>query len=225
MINIQKNRDFLLSEIEQIHSESFFSNLSLPKLVAVSKKQQDYKIDKALECGQKFYGENRVQEASIRWRERIKIYKDLELRLIGPLQTNKVKQSLNLFDIIETIDREKLALEISKHFHNNIKTKSFYIQINTGNELQKSGLDPLEADSFIKFCVNDLNLPVVGLMCIPPKYEDSSMHFVLLKKIADRNNLLELSMGMSSDYKDAIKFGATSIRVGSLFFGNRETWL
>ena len=225
MINIQKNRDFLLSEIEQIHMKSVFSNLSVPKLIAVSKKQQDYKIDKAIECGQKFYGENRVQEAFLRWKERIKIYKDLELRLIGPLQTNKVKQSLNLFDVIETIDREKLALEISKHFHNNIKTKRFYIQINTGNEPQKSGLDPLEADSFIKFCVNDLNLPIVGLMCIPPQEEDSSMHFVLLKKIADRNNLLELSMGMSSDYKDAIKFGATSIRVGSLFFGNRETWL
>ena len=186
-------------------------------------KQQDYKIDKAIECGQKFYGENRVQEASLRWKERIKIHKDLELRLIGPLQTNKVKQSLNLFDVIETIDREKLALEIAKYFHNNIKTKSFYIQINTGNEPQKNGLDPLEADSFIKFCVNDLNLPIVGLMYIPPQDEDSSMHFVLLKKIADRNNLLELSMGMSSDYKDAIKFGATSIRVGSLFFGNRET--
>ena len=114
-------------------------------------------------------------------------------------------------------------MEIAKYFHNNIKTKSFYIQINTGNEPQKNGLDPLEADSFIKFCVNDLNLPIVGLMCIPPQEEDSSMHFVLLKKIADRNNLLELSMGMSSDYKDAIKFGATSIRVGSLFFGNRET--
>ena len=202
--------------------KSLYSNSSIPKLIAVSKKQEDFKIDKAIECGQKIFGENRVQEASERWKERVKTFKNLELRLIGPLQTNKVKQALGLFDIIETIDREKLALEISKNFHNNSKTKSFYIQINTGNEPQKSGLDPLEANSFIKFCIYDLNLPIIGLMCIPPKNENSSMHFVLLKKIADKNNLSELSMGMSNDYKDAIKFGATSVRVGSLFFGERK---
>ena len=223
MVNIEKNRDFLLSEIEQTHKKSLFSNLNVPKLVAVSKKQQDYKIDKAIECGQKIFGENRVQEAFLRWKEKIKIHKDLELRLIGPLQTNKVKQSLNLFDVIETIDREKLALEIAKNYHSNLKTKNFYIQINTGNEPQKSGLEPLEADSFIKFCINDLNLPIQGLMCIPPQFENPSMHFALLKKIADRNNILELSMGMSTDFQEAIKFGATSVRIGSLFFGQRKT--
>ena len=138
----------------------------------------------AIECGQKFFGENRVQEAFLRWQERINIYKELELRLIGPLQTNnKVKQSLDLFDVIETIDREKIAIEISKNFNNNVKTKSFYIQINTGNEPQKSGLDPLQADSFIKYCINDLNLPIVGLMCIPPQNEEPSLHFALLKKL------------------------------------------
>ena len=194
----------------------------VPQLIAVSKKQDNYKIDKAIECGQKFFGENRVQEASLRWQERVKIFKGLELRLIGPLQTNKVKQSLNLFDIIETIDREKIAIEIGKIFHNKVKTKRFYIQINTGNEPQKSGLDPLQADSFIKYCINDLNLPIVGLMCIPPQNEDPSVHFALLKKIASRNNLPELSMGMSNDYQDAIKFGATSVRIGSLFFGKRQ---
>ena len=103
-----------------------------------------------------------------------------------------------------------------------IKAKKFYIQINTGKEPQKSGLDPLQADSFIQYCLNDLNLPIVGLMCIPPQNEEPSMHFSLLKKIADRNNLLELSMGMSADYEDAIKFGSTSVRVGSLFFGQRQ---
>ena len=223
MENITKNRQFLLSNIEQIHRNSNFSKLKIPKLVAVSKKQYDYNIDKAIECGQRVFGENRVQEALLRWQERIKTDNELELRLIGPLQTNKVKQSLELFNVIETIDREKLAKEIAKNFHKNVKTKSFYIQINTGNESQKSGLDPLQADTFIKYCINDLNLPIVGLMCIPPQDEEPSIHFLLLKKIASRNKLSELSMGMSNDYEEAIKFGATSVRIGSLFFGKRQT--
>ena len=222
MENIKENRDLLLTKIEKAHKNSFYSMYKVPKLVAVSKKQEDYKIDKAIECGQKFFGENRVQEAFLRWQERLNVYKDLELRLIGPLQTNKVKQSLDLFDVIETIDREKIAIEISKNFHNNVKTKSFYIQINTGNEPQKSGLDPLLADSFIKYCINDLNLPIVGLMCIPPQNEAPSLHFAFLKKIASSNSLDELSMGMSNDYQDAIKFGSTSVRIGSLFFGKRQ---
>ena len=222
MENIKENRDLLLTKIEKAHKNSFYSMYKVPKLVAVSKKQEDYKIDRAIECGQKIFGENRVQEAFIRWQERLNIYKDLELRLIGPLQSNKVKQSLDLFDVIETIDREKIAIEISKNFHNNVKTKGFYIQINTGNEPQKSGLDPLQADSFIKYCINDLNLPIVGLMCIPPQNEVPSLHFAFLKKIASSNNLDKLSMGMSNDYQDAIKFGATSVRIGSLFFGARQ---
>ena len=222
MENIKGNRDLLLSKIKRVHKSSFYSINKIPKLVAVSKKQDDYKIDEAIECGHKFFGENRVQEAFFRWNERIKIYKELELRLIGPLQTNKVKQSLDLFDVIETIDREKLAKELAKNFNNNVKTRNFYIQINTGNEPQKSGLDPLQADSFIQYCINDLSLPIVGLMCIPPENEEPSIHFALLNKIASRNNLPELSMGMSNDYEDAIKFGATSVRIGSLFFGERQ---
>ena len=190
--------------------------------MAVSKKQDNYKIDEALACGQKIFGENRVQEAIIRWQKRLDTNRELELRLIGPLQTNKVKQSLNFFNIIETIDREKIAIEISKNFNNKVKTKSFYIQVNTGNEPQKSGIDPLQADAFISYCIKDLNLPITGLMCIPPIHEEPSMHFLLLQKIAFRNNLSELSMGMSSDYEDAIKFGATSIRIGSLLFGKRK---
>lgn len=222
MENIQKNHELILSKINETHNDSNFSKLKLPRLVAVSKKQDDYKIDKILECGQKIFGENRVQEAISRWQKRLETNKDIELRLIGPLQTNKVKQSLKFFNVIETIDREKIAIEISKNFHENSKTKSFYIQVNTGNEQQKSGIDPLESDSFIKYCINDLNLPVVGLMCIPPINEVPAMHFVLLQKIAKRNNLTELSMGMSSDYEDAIKFGATSVRIGSLLFGERQ---
>ena len=222
MENIKKNRDFLLSNIDIIHRKSFFFNDKVPKLVAVSKKQEDYKIDEAIECGQKFFAENRVQEAYLRWQKRLETNKDLELRLIGPLQTNKVKIALNLFDIIETIDREKLANEIAKNFNHDVKTKCFYIQVNTGNESQKSGLNPLQADSFIKYCKNDLKLPIIGLMCIPPINEESSMHFSLLKKIASRNKLSELSMGMSTDYENAINFGATSVRIGSMFFGERQ---
>ena len=221
MINIKKDRNSILKNIESIHKNSFFKSLPIPKLVAVSKKQEEHRIDEALECGQRIFGENRVQEASQRWEERLKHIDDLELRLIGPLQTNKVKQALKLFDIIETVDREKLAKEIHLHFDNKVKTKSFFIQINTGSESQKSGILPLESDSFIQYCVNDLKLPVIGLMCIPPYDEESAMHFCLLKKIADRNQLSELSMGMSKDFKEGIKFGATSVRIGTKLFGQR----
>ena len=222
MENIKKNYELILTKIDDIHKASYFSKHKTPKLVAVSKKQDNYKIDKALACGQKIFGENRVQEAITRWQKRLDTNTELELRLIGPLQTNKVKQSLNFFDVIETIDREKIAIEIAKNFHPKVKTKSFYIQVNTGNEPQKSGIDPLQADTFINYCIKDLNLPIVGLMCIPPIIEEPSMHFLLLQKIAYRNNLSELSMGMSSDYEDAIKFGATSVRIGSLLFGERQ---
>ena len=222
MENIKKNYELISTKINNIHKSSIFSQNKTPKLVAVSKKQDNYKIDKALACGQKIFGENRVQEAITRWQKRLEANIELELRLIGPLQTNKVKQSLNFFDVIETIDREKIAIEIAKNFHNKVKTKSFYIQVNTGNEPQKSGVDPLQADTFINYCIKDLNLPVVGLMCIPPITEEPSMHFLLLRKIAYRNNLSELSMGMSSDYETAIKFGATSVRIGSLLFGERQ---
>jgi len=220
--NIRENIDFINEQIQKTHKNSFFAELPVPKLVAVSKKQEDYKVIEALNKGQKYFGENRVQEAQQRWVSKIKDYKNIELRLIGPLQTNKIKQALKLFDIIETIDREKLANEIAIKINNDSKTKSFYIQINTGNETQKSGIDPLQADNFIEYCRQDLKLPIVGLMCIPPLEEEPSMHFALLKKIAERNNLQELSMGMSNDYKEAIKFGATSVRVGSLIFGSRE---
>ena len=219
---IENNINLILNEIHKTHKESGFAKLSIPKLVAVSKKQEDEKINEALKMGYRCFGENRVQEAQQRWSQKIQTFNDLELRLIGPLQTNKVKQALELFDIIETIDREKVANIIGKHFNKEVKTKKFYIQINTGSEVQKSGIEPIQSDDFIDYCMVDLKLPIVGLMCIPPINEEPCMHFALLKKIADRNNLKELSMGMSSDYKEAIKFGATSVRIGSLIFGERN---
>jgi PLP dependent protein len=219
---IKENIKIIKNQIEEAHKNSNFAKFPVPKLVAVSKKQNDTKVIEALEAGQKYFGENRVQEAEQRWTSKIKQYKNLQIRLIGPLQTNKVKQALNLFDVIETIDREKLAREIAKELNNNFKTKSFYIQINTGSEIQKSGIEPIQSDDFIKYCKEDLKLPIIGLMCIPPIKEEPSMHFALLKKIAERNHLDELSMGMSSDFKEAIKFGATSVRVGSSIFGDRD---
>jgi len=222
LFKVIENIGDVLNEIKASHKKSNFKHLPTPKLVAVSKKQDDWKIVEALKMGHRYFGENRVQEAQQRWTLKIQQYKDLELRLIGPLQTNKVKEALNIFDVVETIDREKLANEIANKFNENVKTKSFYIQINTGSESQKSGIEPLHSDNFIEYCKEDLRLPVVGLMCIPPLNEEPAMHFALLKKIADRNNLNKLSMGMSSDFKEAIKFGATSVRVGSAIFGNRE---
>ena len=221
MSEIKSNIDAVLNEIKKAHENSHFMKLPIPKVVAVSKKQEDYKILEALELGHRYFGENRVQEAQQRWSEKVKTFKNLELRLIGPLQTNKVKQALDIFDIIETIDREKLAKELAFRFNQDVKTRKFYIQVNTGSETQKSGIEPIEGDRFIHYCIKDLKLPIVGLMCIPPLDEEPSMHFALLKKIAERNNLKELSMGMSGDYKEAIKFGATSVRVGSLVFGER----
>jgi pyridoxal phosphate enzyme (YggS family) len=220
--NTKENIRLILHEIKEVHKNSYFSKLEIPKLVAVSKKQNENKVIEALNVGQTCFGENRVQEAEQRWASKIKNYKNLELRLIGPLQTNKVSQALNLFDIIETIDREKLAKEIANKFNDNVKTKSFYIQINTGSENQKSGIEPIQSDDFIKYCMEDLKLPIVGLMCIPPINEEPSMHFALLRKIAEKNNLKELSMGMSNDFKEALKFGATSVRIGSLIFGERN---
>ena len=164
----------------------------------------------------------KMEKLTERWALKIQQYKNLEIRLIGPLQTNKVTQALDLFDVIETIDREKLAKEIANKFSENVKTKNFYIQINTGSEIQKSGIEPLQSDSFIKYCKEDLRLPVVGLMCIPPLDEEPAMHFALLKKIAERNNLKELSMGMSNDFEIAIEEGATMIRIGSAIFGARN---
>lgn len=222
MGKIKENINIILEEIEEAHKNSFFSKSEVPKLVAVSKKQNEDKVIQALNAGQTYFGENRVQEAEQRWVSKIKNYENLQIRLIGPLQTNKVSQALNLFDVIETIDREKLAKEIANKFNENVKTKSFYIQINTGSEIQKSGIEPIQSDNFIKYCKEDLKLPIVGLMCIPPINEEPSMHFALLRKIAEKNNLKELSMGMSNDFKEAVKFGATSVRIGSLIFGERN---
>ena len=191
-------------------------------LVAVSKRQSDDRIDAALAAGQRIFGENRVQEAQERWQSRRTLHEDLFLHLIGPLQTNKSAEAVALFDVIEVVDRPKLARELAKEMKRQNRYLDCYIQVNTGEEPQKSGVLPEEADGFIAMCRDECGLNIIGLMCIPPQDEEPAMHFALLRTIAERNGLAHLSMGMSGDFEEAIRFGATSVRVGSAIFGARE---
>jgi len=187
-------------------------------LVAVSKMQPWEAIEPVLLAGQTVFGENRVQEAQQRWANR---RDGLTLRLIGPLQTNKVKDALGLFDVIETVDRPKLAKVLADEIQRLGRSPGLYVQVNTGEEPQKAGVAPLEADAFIAACRHEYGLAIEGLMCVPPADQPPAMHFALLAKIAARNELPKLSMGMSGDFETAIRFGATSVRVGSALFGAR----
>ncbi|MCC9621180.1 YggS family pyridoxal phosphate-dependent enzyme [Thalassospira sp. MA62] len=190
-------------------------------LVCVSKNHPADHVRKALIDGRRVFGENRVQEAAGKWPDLRAEFPDLELHLIGPLQTNKLKDAVELFDVIETVDRPKLANALAKHRDNTGKCPDLLIQINTGEEPQKAGIAPADADAFIKMCLEDHSLPVKGLMCIPPVEEEPAPHFALLGKIADRHNLPIRSMGMSGDFADAIRLGATHVRVGTAIFGSR----
>ena len=207
--------------IKKYHNESFYSANRLPKLIAVSKQQPDEKILNAIKLGQRIYGENKLQDAVKRWSNLLDKYKDLELHYIGHLQTNKVKKALNFFDVIHTLDRESLALEISKHLTFKSKTKSFMIQVNTGDEKNKSGISLKNFEEFLKF-TKSLNIPVTGLMCLPPVNEEPSIHFCILRELANKFKLRDLSMGMSMDFEKAIKFGSTYLRIGTSFFGKRN---
>ncbi|MAQ55522.1 MAG: YggS family pyridoxal phosphate-dependent enzyme [Rhodospirillales bacterium] len=188
-------------------------------LIAVSKGQTLHRIDSVLSSGQLFFGENRVQEAQKHWLSRRKNYQ-MELHLIGPLQSNKVTAAVELFDVIQTLDRPKLVVELVKAFDKLGFERECFVQINTGEEAQKNGIIPEQADSFIAYC-RSCGIPVSGLMCIPPASETSAPHFALLKTIAERNGVLKLSMGMSADFETAINLGATHIRVGTAVFGPR----
>ncbi len=192
-------------------------------LVAVSKAQPVAKIDHALEAGHRVFGENRVQEAKAKWPEIKARHADVELHLIGPLQTNKVRDAMALFDVIETADRAKLARALAAEMARSGRRVPCYIQVNTGEEAQKSGIGPEQADDFIGLCREEFKLPVAGLMCIPPIDEEPALHFALLREIARRNGIDILSMGMSADFETAIRFGATHVRVGRAVFGARET--
>ena len=191
------------------------------QLIAVSKVQPNERVSNVLELGHKVFGENKVQEAQGKWPEFRESFSNVKVHLIGPLQSNKVKQAVELFDAIHTIDRLKLAQKLSNEVQAQGKAPEMFIQVNTGEEEQKSGVIPREADQFIADCIS-LDLPIKGLMVIPPIHEEPSLHFALLRKIAHRNGLSGLSMGMSSDFESAIAMGATHIRVGSAIFGERD---
>ena len=190
-------------------------------LVAVSKTFDGEHIRPALEAGQRVFGENRVQEAQGKWPLLRQEFPDLELHLIGPLQSNKAADAVGLFDVIESVDREKIARVLSDEERRQQRPVRFYLQVNTGLEPQKAGIAPDDLSDFVRLCRDELQLSVEGLMCIPPVDENPGPHFALLAKLARENGLDRLSMGMSGDFETAIAFGATSVRVGSAIFGNR----
>jgi pyridoxal phosphate enzyme (YggS family) len=189
-------------------------------LVAVSKAQPDVRVFAALEAGHRVFGENYVQEAKARWPALHAPYPDVRLHMIGPIQTNKARDVVALFEVIETVDRPKLARLFAVEMARQGRRPACFVQVNTGEEPQKAGVLPADADMFIEEC-RRLGLPVVGLMAIPPEDEEPSLHFALLADIARRNGLEQLSMGMSADYEIAVQFGATHVRVGSAIFGER----
>jgi pyridoxal phosphate enzyme (YggS family) len=190
-------------------------------LVAVSKTFDAAFIHPVIEAGQRVFGENRVQEAQGKWPALKAEFSDIELHLIGPLQSNKAKEAVALFDVIETVDREKIAAELAKEMAKQGRVLKLYVQVNTGSEPQKAGIEPREAVAFVKRCRDVHGLSIEGLMCIPPADENPGPHFALLEKLARQAGVEKLSMGMSGDFETAIAFGATSVRVGSAIFGHR----
>ena len=190
------------------------------KLIAVSKVQPIERVVKVLDQGHRLFGENRIQEAHSKWPELKEKYGEVELHIIGPLQTNKTRLAMELSNTIHTLDRQKLAKNIARLAQEMGKCPDLFVQVNTGEEKQKSGISPSETGSFVKECLS-MDLPVKGLMCIPPISEEDSLHFALLKSISENCGLQYLSMGMSADFEKAISFGATHVRVGSAIFGDR----
>ena len=190
-------------------------------LVAVSKVQPPERVEAVLDAGHRLFGENRVQEAADRWPPFQERYDGISLHLVGPLQTNKARQAMEMFDAIHSLDRPKLARTLARLAQETGGCPDLFVQVNTGEEPQKAGVLPADADAFVAEC-RALELPVQGLMCIPPVDEEPSLHFALLAKIAERNGLGGLSMGMSGDFERAIALGATHVRVGSAIFGARD---
>ena len=191
------------------------------QLIAISKTRTVEEIRPLLQSGHRLFGENRVQEAASRWPDLRQKYDGVSVHLIGPLQTNKARAAMELFDVIHTVDRPKLARKLADAIQSRGRAPTLFIQVNTGEEPQKAGVLPADADAFIADC-RAMDLPIAGLMAIPPADEEPALHFALLKKIADRNDVPELSMGMSGDFETAVRMGATCVRVGSGVFGARD---
>jgi hypothetical protein len=196
-------------------------NTDAIELVAISKQQPAPAVEAVLQAGHRLFGENRVQEATARWTPLRARFPDVRLRLVGPLQSNKAGDAVAFFDAIDSVDRPRLAAALDAEAQKQGRCPDILIQVNTGEEPQKAGVAPTDADAFIAQARDVYGLPVKGLMCIPPADEEPAMHFALLAKIAARNGLRDLSMGMSGDFETAIRFGATMVRVGSALFGAR----
>ncbi|HEY4134773.1 MAG TPA: YggS family pyridoxal phosphate-dependent enzyme [Alphaproteobacteria bacterium] len=191
-------------------------------LVAVSKGHDATEAAAAIAAGQRVFGENRVQEAQAKWPALRERQRDLELHLIGPLQTNKVREAIALFDVIQSLDRAKLAEALAAEMAKQDRRPALFVQVNTGEEEQKAGIPPAEAAAFARWCRDEKGLPVVGLMCIPPVDEEPALHFALLRELAEDAGLAQLSMGMSADFDIAARLGATHVRVGTAIFGERH---
>ena len=219
MSEIIENYKRILIQIERYNKE-FSATSRNPKLIAVSKTFSEDKIQLVIDQGHYVFGENKVQEATKKWISLKRRNKKIELHLIGPLQSNKVKEALEVFDVIQTIDREKIVKKIKDNL--NQKEIKCFVQVNIGDEPQKSGLKISEVDAFVKWCINDMNLGIDGLMCIPPIEGEPSYYFNLLRNLCDKHKLFHASMGMSGDFTKAIQFGATYLRVGSRIFGRRS---
>jgi len=220
MVDVAANLERVSARIQDI-SEAADRSAEEVVLVAVSKGHGADKALAALRAGHRVFGENRVNEAENKWPPFKAEYPDIQLHLIGPLQTNKARRAVALFDVLQTIDSVKLARVLAKEMDRVGKILPCFIQVNTGEEPQKSGVPPREADVLISQCVGEIGLNVVGLMCIPPVHEEPALHFSLLADIAQRHGLGSLSMGMSADYDVALRFGATHVRIGTAIFGDR----
>lgn len=219
-VNARENLEKVRAAIAAAEAEAGRESGAV-RLVAVSKTKSADEIRPVIKAGQRVFGENRVQEAQSKW-PGLKAEADgIELHLIGPLQSNKTADAVALFDVIQTVDREKIAREIAREIKKQDRHPGLYVQVNTGSEPQKAGIEPEQADGFIAMCRDELGLKIDGLMCIPPVDENPGPHFALLGKIAARNGIKTLSMGMSDDFETAIGLGATEVRVGSAIFGAR----
>lgn len=219
-MSVEHNLEQVLQRIRKAESEAGRPAGSAT-LVAVSKTFGAEEIRPALDAGQRVFGENRVQEGKEKWPKLREDFTGIELHLIGPLQSNKAADAVALFDVIETVDREKIARALASEMQRQNRHPRLYVQVNTGLEPQKAGIAPAETASFLALCREELGLSIEGLMCIPPAEENPGPHFALLAKLAAENGLSHLSMGMSGDFEIAIGFGATAVRVGSAIFGSR----
>ena len=220
-MSARDNLTLVLDQIAKAEADADRAKGSV-RLVVVSKTHDADSIRPVVEAGQRVFGENRVQEAQGKWPGLKEEYDGIELHLIGPLQSNKAEDAVALFDVIETIDREKIARAIAKEMEKQGRSPKLYVQVNTGGEEQKAGIAPEETVAFVTMCRDELGLSIEGLMCIPPVDENPGPHFALLAKLAGKCGVEKLSMGMSGDYEIAVAFGATEVRVGSAIFGARD---